>query len=76
LSIAQRCAAAVGDVSLSKYLGEIHEIKMRAEEEMGIHGFDHYQALKFKWILNISVYLFFLPYFFRFAVKWPFTEKI
>jgi intraflagellar transport protein 172 len=42
LRIAERCAAAVGDVAVSKYLGEIKEVKTRAEEELGFRGADHY----------------------------------
>lgn len=42
LSIAKRCAAAIGDVALSKYLSEILDIKRRAEDDMGIRGMDHY----------------------------------
>jgi len=42
LAIAQRCAAAVGDVAMSKYLGEILELKIHAEEQMGLRGSDHY----------------------------------
>ncbi|RYH28435.1 hypothetical protein EON65_12160 [archaeon] len=42
--IAQRCAAALGDVSLCKYMGEIREIAQRAEQELGIPGNEHYQV--------------------------------
>ena len=35
LAIAQRCAAAVGDIATSKYLGEVHDVKCKAEEQMG-----------------------------------------
>lgn len=42
LAIAQRCAAAVGDISMSKYLGELIEICHKAEQEIGIRGTDHY----------------------------------
>lgn len=42
LRIAQRCAAAVGDVSMAKYLGRINIIKDAAEEELGLRGSDHY----------------------------------
>lgn len=42
LRIAQRCAAALGDVSLCKYLGEVRDIASKAEIDLGIHGSDHY----------------------------------
>jgi intraflagellar transport protein 172 len=42
LAIAKRCAAAIGDVALSKYISEVLEIKKQAEEDMGIRGADHY----------------------------------
>jgi len=42
LRIAQRCAAALGDVAMSRFLGQAKEIKVKAEEEMGARGADHY----------------------------------
>jgi intraflagellar transport protein 172 len=42
LRIAQRCAAAMGDVSMSRFLNGVKEIKARAEEEMGYRAGDHY----------------------------------
>lgn len=42
LAIAKRCAAAIGDVALSRYLGDILTIKQKAEDEMGIRGMDYY----------------------------------
>jgi intraflagellar transport protein 172 len=42
LAIAQRCAAAVGDVATSKYLGEIYDAKVSAERATGMRGEDHY----------------------------------
>ena len=42
LRIAQRCAAAVGDVSLSTFLGKVKEAKLRAEDELGYRGNDHW----------------------------------
>ena len=42
LRIAQRCAAALGDVATSKFLQEVKEVKARAEEEMGYRASDHY----------------------------------
>lgn len=35
LSIAKRCAAAVGDIALSRYLAEIIDVKKHAEEDIG-----------------------------------------
>lgn len=42
LKIAQRCAAALGDVATCKFLGDVKDIKTKAEEEMGLRGADHY----------------------------------
>jgi intraflagellar transport protein 172 len=42
LRIAQRCAAALGDVSMRKYLEQLQEIGKRAETELGLHSVDHY----------------------------------
>lgn len=42
LRIAQRCAAALGDVSLCKFLGEVREVAAKAEADLGIHGSEHY----------------------------------
>lgn len=42
LRIAQRCAAAMGDIGMCRYLGQIKDIKMNAEENMGIRGNDYY----------------------------------
>lgn len=42
LKIAERCAAAVGDVAVSMFLSEVKQIKAKAEEEMGLRGADHY----------------------------------
>ncbi len=42
LRIAQRCAAALGDVSMRKYLEELQEVGKKAETELGLHSSDHY----------------------------------
>jgi len=42
LRIAQRCAAAVGDVAMARFLEDVKEAKFRAEEELGYRGSDHY----------------------------------
>jgi intraflagellar transport protein 172 len=42
LRIAQRCAAALGDVSMRKYLEELQEVGKKAEMELGLHSTDHY----------------------------------
>lgn len=42
IRIAQRCAAAMGDVATSKFLTDMKEVKARAEEEMGYRASDHY----------------------------------
>jgi len=42
--IAQRCQAAVGNVALGRYLGNINSIKESAEEELGVSGTDHYKV--------------------------------
>lgn len=52
LRIAQRCAAAVGDVGMSRYLGQVKEIKHQAETEMGMHGNDHYLVRTKMFLLN------------------------
>ncbi len=40
LRIAQRCAAALGNVAMSTYLGKAKEIKMQAEKDLGFRGMD------------------------------------
>jgi intraflagellar transport protein 172 len=40
--ISQRCAAAVVDMASCKFLGEIKDIEIKAEEDAGIKGSDHY----------------------------------
>lgn len=42
LRIAQRCAAASGDVAMSLFLSGVKETKARAEAEMGYRGQDHF----------------------------------
>jgi intraflagellar transport protein 172 len=43
LRIAQRCAAALGDVAMSRFLGEVKDIKTKAEIDMGSdRGSEHY----------------------------------
>lgn len=42
LKIAQRCAAALGDVAMSRFLGDVQDIRSKAEEEMGYRGNDHF----------------------------------
>jgi intraflagellar transport protein 172 len=42
--IAQRCQAAVGNISMCKYLGKINKVKELAEEELGMNGTDHYKV--------------------------------
>lgn len=42
IRIAQRCAAATGDVATSKFLSEVKDIKLKAEEDMGYRASDHY----------------------------------
>lgn len=42
LRIAERCSAAVGDVAMSAFLGEVKDIKAKAEAELGFRGSDHY----------------------------------
>lgn len=42
LRIAQRCAAAMGDVAMSKFLSNVKETKLNAEATMGLRGGDHY----------------------------------
>ena len=42
LRIAQRCAAATGDVAMGMYLNTVNDVKAKAEEEMGLRGADHY----------------------------------
>ena len=44
LRIAQRCAAAVGDVSMRRFLEEVHDLELKAEKEMGMSGYDHYMV--------------------------------
>ena len=41
LRIAQRCAAALGDVAMSRFLGDAKEIKFNAERDLGFRGSDH-----------------------------------
>lgn len=55
LAIAQRCAGAIGDVALSKYLGEILSVKKKAEDEMGIRGMDHYLVRSKLALLNKDI---------------------
>lgn len=42
IRIAQRCAAAMGDVASSRFLTEMKAVKARAEEELGHRANDHY----------------------------------
>jgi intraflagellar transport protein 172 len=42
LRVAERCAAAVGHIAVSTFLGEIKDVKARAEAELGFRGSDHY----------------------------------
>jgi hypothetical protein len=42
IRIAQRCAAATGDVATAKFLSEVKDIKLKAEEDMGYRAADHY----------------------------------
>lgn len=42
--VAQRCCAALGNVPLSQYLGQIIAIGKKAETDFGIHSADHYQV--------------------------------
>lgn len=44
LRIAQRCAAALGDVSMRKYLEELLDIGKKAEMDLGLRGNDHYMV--------------------------------
>lgn len=44
LRIAQRCAAAVGDVAMCRYLSNIREIERKASEEIGLRGNEHYMV--------------------------------
>lgn len=44
ISIAERCAAATGDISMSSYLNNINTLKVKAEEEMGIRGDEHFMV--------------------------------
>lgn len=42
--IAQRCQAAVGNVSLGLYLKKINRAKENAEEDLGLQGSDYYKV--------------------------------
>eukprot|EP01038_Epipyxis_sp_PR26KG_P006699 gene6699-9188_t len=42
LRISQRCAAAVGDVSLRRYLSHVRDVEIKAEQDLGLRGADHY----------------------------------
>jgi len=44
LRIAQRCAAAIGDVSMRKFLEEVHDMEIKAEQDTGLRGSDHYMV--------------------------------
>jgi intraflagellar transport protein 172 len=44
LRIAQRCAAAVGDVSMRKFLQEVYDLEVKAEEDTGLRGADHFMV--------------------------------
>ncbi|XP_074640366.1 intraflagellar transport protein 172 homolog [Tubulanus polymorphus] len=44
LHIAERCFAALGDVSKAKYLQETNKIAAEAAKTMGGNGFDHYKV--------------------------------
>ncbi len=44
LRIAKRCAAAVGDVAMRKFLDEVHDLEVQAEAETGLRGSDHYMV--------------------------------
>jgi hypothetical protein len=50
--IAQRCQAAVGNVSMGKYLGKINKVKELAEEELGMNGTDHYKVWEGLFVLG------------------------
>jgi intraflagellar transport protein 172 len=42
LRISQRCAAALGDVAMRRYLSNVHELEMQAEADLGLRGSDYY----------------------------------
>jgi intraflagellar transport protein 172 len=44
LRIAQRCAAAIGDVAMRKFLEDVHDLEVRAQEDTGLRGADHYMV--------------------------------
>lgn len=44
LRIAQRCAAAIGDVSMRLFISDVHDLEVRAEEDTGLRGSDHYMV--------------------------------
>jgi intraflagellar transport protein 172 len=44
LAIAQRCAAAVGDIAGAKYLGGIADLQMKAVREAGLRPDEHYMV--------------------------------
>lgn len=50
--IAQRCAAAMGNVALSKYLGELNDIRHAAEEEFGMQGVDYYKVRAMMYLMD------------------------
>lgn len=52
LRIAQRCAAALGDVAMSRFLGDAKEIKFNAERDLGFRGSDHYMVRSKMSLLN------------------------
>jgi intraflagellar transport protein 172 len=52
LRIAQRCAAALGNVAMSKFLGSAKEIKIQAEKDLGFRGGDHYLVRSKMSLLN------------------------
>ena len=44
LAIAQRCAAAVGDVARARFLGNVNDMRYKAELENGMNGGDHFMV--------------------------------
>lgn len=44
LRIAQRCAAAMGDVSTRKFLEEVYDLEVKAERDTGLKGSEHYMV--------------------------------